>query len=265
MKQILTDLLDWRRALSKHTQGSMDHFPVELPGGAIVPKSNVLAISSQNVCGHLERTQDRIGEGRRDEWVPVPGGRGRWKTVLPTVLCLPANTFPFCSSTSLAWAWWLTMMTRWEPIIREYVCPYLPCSALKTTCGGLELHRLSMLPIRGSAGSLGGSLSPDGFSIRCSSNRSRAINRKTLRDRSQSISARSRGPCQAPERQQSEGRPRLTSGPSFYTTSTMSSPWLDWAVSSQTSTRIDKQWPTVLKHCVFIGSYKIPANKILNI
>lgn len=63
----LTDLLDGRRALSKHAQGTVDHFPVEPPGGAVVPKSNVLAISSQKVSGHLQRTRDRNGEGRKDE------------------------------------------------------------------------------------------------------------------------------------------------------------------------------------------------------
>lgn len=54
----LTDLLDGRRALSKHTQGTVDHFPVEPPGGAVVPKSNVLAISSQEVCGHLQMEEE---------------------------------------------------------------------------------------------------------------------------------------------------------------------------------------------------------------
>lgn len=67
MSVVLTDLLDGRRALSKHTQGSVDHFPVEPPGGAVVPKGNVLAISRQKVCGHLQDTEDRNGEGRTDE------------------------------------------------------------------------------------------------------------------------------------------------------------------------------------------------------
>lgn len=67
MKHLLTDLLDGHGALSKHTQGSMDHFAVEPPGGAVVAKSNVLAISGQDVGGDLERTRDRRGEGRRGE------------------------------------------------------------------------------------------------------------------------------------------------------------------------------------------------------
>lgn len=93
----LTDLLDGRRALAKHTQGTVDHFPVEPPGGAVVPKSNVLAISSQEVCGHLQMEK----EGKMSERCCREEAERFW-TGLPTVLGRPANTSPFFSSTSLA-------------------------------------------------------------------------------------------------------------------------------------------------------------------
>lgn len=65
---VLTDLLDGGRALSKHTQGTVDYFPVESPGGAVVPKGNVFTISSQDIGSHLHHTQDRDGQGTKHEW-----------------------------------------------------------------------------------------------------------------------------------------------------------------------------------------------------
>lgn len=158
---------------------------------------------------------------------------------LPTLLGLPAKIFPFFSSTSLAWVWWLTMMTRWEPIIREYVCPYLSCSSLKSTWGGLGLHRLSRLPIRGSAGSRGGSLRPPAGLLKfsCSTNKIRPMIRNTLRHRTQSISPCSRGSWWRGQWRLSitdrgwAGGPRAAAGPRFYRAPSMSSPWLDCAVS----------------------------------
>lgn len=53
----------------------MDHLAVEPPGGAIVAKSNVLAISGQDVCGDLEVREVRTGEGRRGE---CSWGQQKW-------------------------------------------------------------------------------------------------------------------------------------------------------------------------------------------
>lgn len=169
----------------------MDYFPVKSPGSAIVSKCNVFPISGQNICRHLHHTQDRDGKGKtiNDYWGRRRRRRREWRRGLPTVLGLPANIFPFFSRTSLACVCWLTMMTQWEPIIREYVCPYFSCSSLKSTWGGCGLCRLSRLPIRGSAGRRGGSWGPCNIlRFNCSANKARPRARNTHRHRHQAIS-----------------------------------------------------------------------------
>lgn len=168
----------------------MDYFPMESPGSAVVSKCNVFPISGQNICGYLHHTQDR--NGKKHQWqLFLRGSRGwQWRRGTPTVLGLPANIFPFFSRTSLACVCWLTMITQWEPIIREYVCPYFCCSSLKSTWGGCGLRRLSRLPMKGSAGREGGSWGPsaDILSFNCSTNKARPTAKTTHRHRNQAIS-----------------------------------------------------------------------------
>lgn len=111
------------------------------------------------------------------------------EALIPTLLDLPAKIFPFFSSTSLACMWWLTTITQWEPIIREYVCPYFPCSSLNSTWGGCVLLKLSRLPIRGSTGRWGGSRGPwaGAPSFRCRANKVKLMTENMHRHRNQSI------------------------------------------------------------------------------
>lgn len=156
------------------------------------------------------------------------------KKSIPTVLGLPANIFPFFSRTSLACACWLMMMTQWEPIIREYVCPYFSCSSLKSTWGGCGLCRLSRLPIRGSAGRRGGSWKPcaDTLSFNRRPNKARPTAKKTHRHRNQAITT-AKGPDRAvwfsggwaSQRGAGKEGPELLQGHTFYTASSMPNPW----------------------------------------
>ena len=52
-----TDLLDGGRALPEHAQGSVHDFPVEPPGGTVVPERDVFTVSSQYICGDLQEKE----------------------------------------------------------------------------------------------------------------------------------------------------------------------------------------------------------------
>lgn len=146
---------------------------------------------------------------------------------IPTLLDLPAKIFPFFSSTSLACMWWLTMIRQWEPIIREYVCPYFPCSSLNSTWGGCGLLKLRRLPISGSAGRQGGPWGPEAgvLTVSCRANKAKLKAENIYRQRTQSISI-SRGASiegQAEAEMSWAGAPVE---PCLYGVPSMSSPWL---------------------------------------
>lgn len=73
--RVLTDLLDGSRALSKHTEGSVDYFPVEPPGSTVVSKGDVFPIFGQNVCGYLHTTR----ETERDKTWMIAAAAKKWR------------------------------------------------------------------------------------------------------------------------------------------------------------------------------------------
>lgn len=212
----------------------MHYFPVEPPGSTVVSKCNVLPISGQNICGQLfhEHNKDRK-QRKQQQILPLLKRKTQWRhfsRTIPTVLGLPANTFPFFSRTSLAWICWLTMRTLWEPIIREYVCPYFFCRSLKNTWGACRLLRQSRLPITGSAGRWGGSRRPcEDLTLSHQASTARPTNTDTNKHKYQSMAALGEVQlrvCHASQPRAARAGVELIQGNTFYAFTSMPEPWL---------------------------------------
>lgn len=126
--------------------------------------------------------------------------------------------------------WWLTTITQWEPIIREYVCPYFPCSSLNSTWGGCGLLKLRRLPISGSAGRQGGPWGPEAavLTVSCRANKAKLKAENTYRQRTQSISISRGAPVEGSAETETSwaGGPGSSVEPCLYGVPSMSSPWL---------------------------------------